>query len=303
VNLLLPERLDALARDYALGTMHGGARRRFERLLREAPQAEQAVATWSGRLAHLAGPVRPMAPRPQVWAGLEQRLFAPAVPRQAAARVQTPAQTADPADPAAAGETRVPPRRAPQPQAQPRRPEPGAGLRAEAPSAGFGGWLAGLAGAVFGGRVWAGALAGALLCVVVLRQQPQWAGLETHHEALPASYVGLLLDAGGKPAVLASSRRHGQRIDVKLLQPLAVPEGRVAQLWGLPKDGGAPFPIGVVPPSPKAPVTTPLPLPESAEKLFFNTTRLAVSFEPAPASAGARPSGEFVLSGHCVKLW
>lgn len=257
MNLLRPELLDALARDYALGTMSGGARRRFERLLREHFAAQQAVAAWSGRLAHLAKPVPPMAPRPEVWQGLQQRLFLPA-PRAAA-----PASVSAP-------------------QRKPRA------------------WWQAIFG---GGQVWAGALAGALLCVVVLRQQPDWVGLETHSEALPASYVGLLLDSAGKPAVLASSRRHGRQISVKLLQPLVVPTGQVAQLWGLPKDGGAPFPLGLVPPSDRPGVSISLPLPASAEKLFFGTSRLAVSLEAAAAKPGDKPSGDFILSGHCVKLW
>jgi len=254
MNLLLPERLEALARDYALGTMTGGARRRFERLLREQWRAQAAVTAWQGRLAHLAAPIPPLAPREAVWQGLQQRLF----PEPAAA----PAALPPPVEKARA-------------------------------------WWRSL----LGGPAWAGALAGVMLCVVVLRQQPQLAGLEQQQEALPASYVGLLLDTQGKPAVLASSRRHGQRIDVKLLQPLKVPAGQVAQLWGLPKDGGAPFPIGVVPPNDKAGTTTTLALPASAEKLFFNTSQLALSLEAAPAAAGAQPASPFVASGHCVKLW
>lgn len=257
MNLLKPDLLEALARDYALGTMSGGARRRFERLLREHFAAQQAVAAWSGRLAHLAGPVPPMAPRPEVWQGLQQRLF----PQAATSTRSTVA---------AAAAAKPPP------------------------------WWQTL----FSGRqVWGGALAGALLCVVVLRQQPEWAGLETRSEALPASYVGLLLDSGGKPAVLASSRRHGRQITIKLLQPLAVPAGQVAQLWGLPKDGGAPFPLGLVPPSDRPGASVTLPLPDSAEKLFFGTSRLAVSLQAAPAKPGDKPGGEFTLSGHCVKLW
>ncbi|HSW05211.1 anti-sigma factor [Aquabacterium sp.] len=247
MNLLKPELLEALARDYALGTMSGGARRRFERLQREHFAAQQAVAAWAGRLAHLAKPVPRLPPRPAVWEGLQQRLFPEAVPK---------------------------------PKAPP--------------------WWQKVFG---GGQVWAGALAGALLCVVVLRQQPDWVGLETHSEALPPSYVGLLLDSAGKPAVLASSRRHGKQITIKLLQPLAVPVGRVAQLWGLPKDGGAPFPLGQVPPSDRPGVSVTLALPDSAEKLFFGTSRLAVSLEVAPAKPGDKPSGDFLLSGHCVKLW
>lgn len=156
-------------------------------------------------------------------------------------------------------------------------------------------WL----GRLFSGRVWGGALAGALLCVVLLRVQPGLIGLEPSVEALPPSYVGLLLDGAGQPTLLASSRRHGRQLTVKMLRPLVVPPGRVAQLWALPRDGAAPFPVGTVPPSGSAVVA----LADSSEKLFFTVSQLAVSLEPAPAGAGARPSGDYVLIGHCVKLW
>ncbi len=239
MNLLHPPRLDALARDYALGTMTGGARRRFEQLLRHSRAAEMAVLAWQERLTTLAAPVPPLTPRDQVWAGLEQRLFPAALP-------------------------------APRPS-----------------------WWRTL----LSGRSLGGALAGVLLAVVVLRLQPGWLDLEPVHDALPASYVGLLHDRGGKPTLLASSRRHGKALTVKMLQPLAVPSGRVAVLWALPKDGSAPFAVGVVPANGGAK----LALPDSAEKLFFGVSRLGVSLEPAPGAE--RPSGEFVLSGDCVKLW
>lgn len=151
------------------------------------------------------------------------------------------------------------------------------------------------------GRALAGALAGIFLCVVVLRMQPGLIGLEPQSDSLPASYVGLLLDSAGKPTVLASSKRHGRQLTVKLLQPVAVPAGRVAQLWAYPHDG-PPFPVAVLPPLPaKGSVT--LDLPDTSEKLFSKVGRLAVSIEAAPAAPGSAPSGEPVLSGHCVKLW
>jgi len=80
---------------------------------------------------------------------------------------------------------------------------------------------------------------------------------------------------------------------VKLLQPVAIPAGSVAQLWALPKDGGAAFPVGVVPGSGTGTVA----LADTSEKLFFDVSRLAVSIEAAPAKAGDKPSGDFVLSG------
>jgi len=116
---------------------------------------------------------------------------------------------------------------------------------------------------------------------------------------LPQSYVGLLTDSAGMPTVLASSRRHGRQLTVKLLQPVVIPSGSVAQLWALPRDGSAAFPVGVVPGTGSATVA----LADTSEKLFFNVSRLAVSIEAAPARAGDKPSGDFVLSGPCVKLW
>jgi len=246
MNYLQPERLDRLAREYALGTLAGGARRRFERVLRQSPAATLAVGVWQERLAQLAGSVPAMQPRDAVWQGLERRLFAPAAAAPAAS-------------------------------SSPWR------------------WLAEL----LSGRTLGGALAGVLLCVLVLRMQPDLIGMEPQRDSLPASYVGLLTDTAGKPTVLASSRRHGRQLTLKLLQPLVVPAGSVAQLWALPKDGGAAFPIGVVPAQGSGQVA----LADTSEKLFFNVTRLAVSLEPAAAKAGDKPSGEFVVAGPCVKLW
>lgn len=247
MNYLQPERLDRLAREYALGTLHGGARRRFERLLRHSGAAMLAVGVWQERLAALAESVPAMQPSETVWKGLEQRLFAP-----------SPAVAA-------------------------------------APSRWGWAWLT----ALLSGRTLGGALAGLLLAVLVLRQQPGLIGAEAQLDGLPASYVGLLTDAAGKPTVLASSRRQGRLLTVKLLQPVAVPAGQVAQLWALPKDGAAPFPVGVVPAQGSAQIR----LADTSEKLFFHVPRLAVSFEPKPAQPGDKPSGEFVLTGNCVKLW
>ena len=124
--------------------------------------------------------------------------------------------------------------------------------------------------------------------------------LAQREQALPQSYVGLLLDREGLPTLLISSTRHGTRVTVKSLRPVTVPAGKVAQVWALPKEG-APFPLGVAVPT-KPPGSTSFEMSATSEKLLSNVTRLAVSFEDAPARAGATP-GEFVLIGPCVKLW
>src|SRR5207247_6118484 len=122
-------------------------------------------------------------------------------------------------------------------------------------------------------RALGGVLAGVLLCAVLLRFQPGLIGMEPQSDVLPQSYVGLLTDTEGKPTVLASSKRHGRLMTVKLLQPVAIPAGSVAQLWALPKDGSAAFPVGVVPGKGTATVA----LADTSEKLFYDVSRLAVS--------------------------
>ena len=64
MNLLQhPELLDRLASSYALGTLRGGARRRFERLLPAHPMLEAAVQRWQQRLQPLTSPVTPVVTR------------------------------------------------------------------------------------------------------------------------------------------------------------------------------------------------------------------------------------------------
>ena len=241
MNLLHPERLERLSREYVLGTLTGPARRRFERMLAEAPLAGRVVARWQQRFDVLAAGVPPVQPRQQVWESLQHRLFAPR----------------------------------------------------EAPSSRF--WSR--VQALFAPRVLGGVLAGVLMATVGLSLQPQWLGLETRSDSLPQSYVGLLVSDAGQATLLASSRRHGRTITVKLLQPLQVPDGQVARLWALPRDG-APFLVGLVPARGSATIA----LTEPAEKLFFNVARLGVTIEPVAAGAAA-PTTPFVASGHCVKLW
>ena len=137
---------------------------------------------------------------------------------------------------------------------------------------------------------------GIVMTVGLIQQAPQLFGLESHSDTLAASYVGLLTDATGTPVVAASSLRRGTVLSIKLLKPLAIPGGQVAQLWALPRDG-APIPVGVIPASGK----TEIRLGAPAEKIFAKVPTLAVSFETT-ASAKA-PSGDFVLSGHCIKIW
>lgn len=72
-----PSLIDALASSYVLGTLHGGARRRFETLLSAHPALRSAVHDWQARLAPLSQSLAPTAPPKRVWQGIENRLFTP----------------------------------------------------------------------------------------------------------------------------------------------------------------------------------------------------------------------------------
>lgn len=66
---------DQLAAEYVLGTLHGSARRRFERLLPAHPALQRAVTDWERRLNRLAVASPPALPPTDVWNNLQQRLF------------------------------------------------------------------------------------------------------------------------------------------------------------------------------------------------------------------------------------
>jgi anti-sigma-K factor RskA len=70
---------EKLAAEYVLGTLRGGARRRFETWLRGDALLRATVANWQGRLATLSELGRPVTPPPRVWTGIERRLQ-PATP-------------------------------------------------------------------------------------------------------------------------------------------------------------------------------------------------------------------------------
>lgn len=241
--------LDRLASEFVLGTLHGAARRRFDKLLIESPAARAAVQAWEQRLALLATPVPPVAPPLRVWTATEALIAS----REASAAAGRGTQRS---------------------------------------------WWSSL---------WKPALGfafGAALTFGLVQLMPgafvSLDGLAQREQTLPQSYVGLLQDRDGLPTLLISSTRHGTRVTVKSLRPVAVPAGKIAQVWALPKEG-APLPIGVAVPT-KPPGSTSFEMSATSEKLLSNVTRLAVSFEDLPARAGATP-GEFVLIGPCVKLW
>jgi anti-sigma-K factor RskA len=68
-----PELLEHLASSYVLGTLIGGARRRFERLQLDRGDVRVRVAQWEARLGQLAVSVPVQQPSPQLWKAIATR--------------------------------------------------------------------------------------------------------------------------------------------------------------------------------------------------------------------------------------
>lgn len=69
-----PELRARLAAEYALGTLRGRARARFERWMRDDAALAREAAEWEARLAPLAAGVRAVEPPARVWHAIRARL-------------------------------------------------------------------------------------------------------------------------------------------------------------------------------------------------------------------------------------
>jgi anti-sigma-K factor RskA len=74
MNLLRGDLPDRLAAEYVLGTLSGGARRRFDTLLPAHPVLRRAVDAWERRLLPMALRAEPLAPAAATWSRIETRL-------------------------------------------------------------------------------------------------------------------------------------------------------------------------------------------------------------------------------------
>ncbi|MDY7573497.1 anti-sigma factor domain-containing protein [Actimicrobium sp. CCI2.3] len=75
MNIIDNEKLvERLSAEYVLGTLKGGARRRFEALLTDSLVLRRCVAQWQDRLHPMAELAPAAQPSPQVWTTLASRL-------------------------------------------------------------------------------------------------------------------------------------------------------------------------------------------------------------------------------------
>jgi len=239
MNLSRPDRaarLDALAAQYALGTLSPRARRRLDSIARVDSAVAAAIRAWEVRLATLARAVPDLVPPPRVWDGIRGRLGLEAAT--------------------------------------------GARPRAE-------GWWSSLS-------IWRGlAVAGfaAALALGVALFAPRG---ERPDERIVAVLAGQDL----KPVLIASADRGGRFLTVKAVTSLAVPPGRVLELWALPP-GQDPRSLGLIP----ATGLARLPLAAPAGIAFQGVPAMAVSLEPGGGSPTGKPTGPVLYSGGIQNLY
>ncbi len=267
MNLLKhPELLDRLASSYALGTLQGGARRRFETLAREHRTVRELALTWQSRMASLTELQPQVVPSAAVWIRIDNLV-----------RAELQAKAL-----------------------QSLRPNgPGASAAADKLSVSRGAWdwLRSL-------PFWRGvAAAGALASVVAvtaslnLREQMgiELAQLQVRLRAAPQiDYVAVLADEKSAASMLVTFDVKNKRLSLQRLGSYQEPSDRSLQLWALPAQG-APKSLGVLMPGG-------LSQPAGGGNDLRDVPTLAISLEPkggVPGSGG--PTGPVLFKGALIQ--
>ena len=238
-----PTLLEHLASQYVLGTLQGGARRRFERLQLDRIDIRMQVATWEMRLGQMAQSIPPQQVSPNLWPAISirtQPFNAQTTPRAGAVSPS----------------------------------------KAQPTASGLWGWLKPVGFGLGGLSVGLLAASALFFTVPTLFITSDQIAMRTG-EKLPQSYVGLLTDAQGNGKLLASSLRQGKTMTIKVIDPITAPAAGRLVMWAVPSDpakNGPPFVLGNVPVTGSAAAQ----LPDTSEKLLSKVSKLIVTVETEP---------------------
>ena len=207
-----PELLDRLASSYALGSLRGGARRRFETQAREQAEVRVAALLWQTRLASMNELQAQSEPSPAVWTRIDNLL-----------QGQKEAQSMRSARQSATAQT-------------------------AATSAATGGWLRKLA--LWQGATAAGALATVVVVLTGLNLREQLGSEITQLQARLQStpqieYVAVLADDWSAASMLVTFDARRNSLTLQRVGAYQEAGDRSLQLWALPSTGG-PRSLGVL---------------------------------------------------------
>jgi anti-sigma-K factor RskA len=267
-----PALLEQLAASYALGTLRGGARRRFETLARQDVNIRAVTLVWQSRMGSIAELQPAAAPSPAVWKRIDNLVRADREARAIANRREA-AKLSDSASDSAAGR----------------------------------GWWSspGLwrGVAVTGAVVAAVALvAGSNLNDLNGQLQGQVAQLRGQNQQLSATlaatpdiqYVSVLADEKQDNSILVTFDPKNNRLTLKRTGNFDVPADQSLQLWALPNAGG-PQSLGVLGREPVIRLA-------STGNAVREAPTLAISLEPiGGAPAGSGPTGPVLFKGTVIE--
>jgi anti-sigma-K factor RskA len=256
-----PDLLDRLAAAYALGTLRGGARRRFESLCRQSPSLRATALVWQERFASMTELQPHAVPSPNVWKRIENLVAAEAAP-------------------ARAGSTS---------SAAPTRNRLGWWR-----GAAFTGAFATAAVAVVAVTMnrdlqrTAGQLAQAT------QQREQLAGQNTQLVSQLQSrpeiqYVAVLADEKSAAAILVTFDPKRNTLTLKRVGDFQEGPDKSLELWALPP-GAAPRSLGVLGNQPVIKLT-------AAEDQVKEVPTLAITLEPRGGGPGGKPTGPILFKG------
>lgn len=322
MNYEHPELRDRLAAEYVLGTLHGGARRRFSTLLRSSPALQQAVEQWQERLMPMAEALTGPPPAADLWRNIEAKIQGQAGASAASSTSTSNVSASAPLTTTAPATTVSQPNTAVTPAGDSASHSSSSGSRdrsgygnagrpdstskssrgtsrgSAADGASFAEWLSRL----FGIRPWPALAMGVCLGIGAMLVVPLMKTSPTTVAQLPESYAGFLQNSKGQTQLLVSSLRHGSIVDIKVLQPQTLAADQRLVLWAIPSaasGGGAPFALGEIVASGKGRLT----LSGTSEQLLSKVSELAVSLETRGATLPATPNQPFLLRGPCGKFW
>jgi anti-sigma-K factor RskA len=263
--------IEQLAASYALGTLRGGARRRFESLARDNASVRAAALIWQSRMSSVAELQAQSAPSPAVWTRIENLVNAE---KQAAAMRDARAKA----------------------QVETSREGRASGGWWASLGLWRGGALAGVLAAVVAG------FAGLNLSELNGQLRGQVAKLTGDNQQLSAQlaaapeiqYVAVLADDKSSASMLVTFDPKNNRLLLKRVGGFQAQADKSLQLWALPAAGG-PKSLGVLGGEPVIRLT-------AAGSDVREVPTLAISLEPlGGAPAGSGPTGPVLLKGALIE--
>jgi anti-sigma-K factor RskA len=259
--------LDRLAASYALGTLRGGARRRFEAMARQSPAVRSRALLWQERFAAMTELQPGEMPSPNVWKRIENLIAAQR--RHPAAAPQSPAFV----------------------EAWQRalRWWRGAALAGGLAAVAALGVSVYLGGEVSRSESRLAQLAGERATLAQRSVQ-----LASQLQATPEiQYVAVLADEHASASMLVTFDPKHNALTIKRLGGFQEGPEKSLQLWALPP-GGAPQSLGVMGEAPVVKLT-------AAEGQVRQVPALAISLEPRGGVPGERgPTGPVLFKGALV---